>query len=111
MDLGARGTLRMAQRYDVIIVGAGHNGLVAAFYLARARRSVLVLERGAIVGGACVTEEIHPIVSLTLGSVGGPPRIASKITLYIKCLSAPSPDRGSGGRAFKSLRPEHCSSG
>ncbi len=50
----------MAQRYDVIIVGAGHNGLVAAGYLARAGRSVLVLERRAIVGGACVTEEIHP---------------------------------------------------
>jgi phytoene dehydrogenase-like protein len=50
----------MAQRYDIIIVGAGHNGLVAAGYLARAGRSVLVLERRPIVGGACVTEEIHP---------------------------------------------------
>jgi phytoene dehydrogenase-like protein len=38
----------MAQRYDVIIVGAGHNGLVAAGYLARAGRSVLVLERRRI---------------------------------------------------------------
>lgn len=50
----------MAQRYDAIIVGAGHNGLVTASYLARAGRSVLVLERRPIVGGACVTEEIHP---------------------------------------------------
>jgi phytoene dehydrogenase-like protein len=46
--------------YDAIIVGGGHNGLVAAAYLAKAKRSVLVLERRSIVGGACVTEEIHP---------------------------------------------------
>jgi len=50
----------MAESYDVIIVGGGHNGLVAAGYLARAGRSVLVVERRHIVGGACVTEEIHP---------------------------------------------------
>jgi phytoene dehydrogenase-like protein len=43
--------------YDAIVVGAGHNGLVAACYLARAKRKVLVLERRYIVGGACVTEE------------------------------------------------------
>ena len=45
---------------DVIIIGAGHNGLVAAAYLARAGRRVLVLERREMVGGACVTEEIWP---------------------------------------------------
>src|ERR1700758_2569515 len=46
--------------YDVIIVGAGHNGLVTAAYLARAGRRVLVLERRDVVGGACVTEEPWP---------------------------------------------------
>src|SRR5437588_72288 len=46
--------------YDIIIVGAGHNGLVAAAYLARAGKRVLVLERRELVGGACVTEEVFP---------------------------------------------------
>ncbi|MFO0969139.1 MAG: NAD(P)/FAD-dependent oxidoreductase [Gemmataceae bacterium] len=50
----------MAGRYDVIIIGAGHNGLVTACYLAKARYKVLVLERRYVVGGACVTEEIFP---------------------------------------------------
>ncbi|HEX3178007.1 MAG TPA: NAD(P)/FAD-dependent oxidoreductase [Methylomirabilota bacterium] len=47
-------------RYDAVIVGAGHNGLVTAAYLARAGRRVLVLERRHVVGGACVTEEVFP---------------------------------------------------
>lgn len=46
--------------YDAIIIGAGHNGLTAAAYLSRAGFATLVLERRAIVGGCCVTEEIAP---------------------------------------------------
>ena len=55
----ARGR-RMSARYDAVIVGGGHNGLVAAFYLARGGLRTLVLERRDIVGGACVTEEFAP---------------------------------------------------
>src|SRR5437773_1286528 len=50
----------MPGSYDIIIVGAGHNGLVAATYLARAGMRVLVLERRELVGGACVTEALWP---------------------------------------------------
>src|SRR5258708_18387505 len=46
--------------YDAITVGAGHNGLVAAGYLARAGLGVLVVERRPFVGGACATEELFP---------------------------------------------------
>jgi phytoene dehydrogenase-like protein len=46
--------------HDAIVVGGGHNGLVAAFYLARAGLRPLVLERRDVVGGACVTEEFAP---------------------------------------------------
>src|SRR3954471_11471143 len=50
----------MATTFDAVIIGAGHNGLVTACYLAKAGRKVLVLERRHVVGGACVTEEVFP---------------------------------------------------
>ena len=50
----------MAQRYDAVIIGGGHNGLVSAAYLARAGMKTLVLEQRHVLGGAAVTEEIFP---------------------------------------------------
>jgi phytoene dehydrogenase-like protein len=50
----------MTDRYDALIIGAGHNGLVCAFYLARAGLKVRLLERRGVAGGAAVTEEFHP---------------------------------------------------
>jgi phytoene dehydrogenase-like protein len=47
-------------QFDVVIVGGGHNGLVCAYYLAKAGLKVAVLERRGVVGGAAVTEEFHP---------------------------------------------------
>lgn len=55
--MAAAGTQK---RFDTIIVGGGHNGLVTANYLQRAGLNTLVLERRHIVGGACVTEEVFP---------------------------------------------------
>jgi phytoene dehydrogenase-like protein len=50
----------MSEKYDAIIVGGGHNGLVCAAYLAKAKKKVLVLEKRHVLGGAAVTEELHP---------------------------------------------------
>jgi phytoene dehydrogenase-like protein len=49
-----------ASSYDVAILGGGHNGLVTAAYLAAAGRSVIILEKNSVVGGAAITEEFHP---------------------------------------------------
>ncbi|MEE9217671.1 MAG: NAD(P)/FAD-dependent oxidoreductase [Acidobacteriota bacterium] len=50
----------MTGKFDAVIIGAGHNGLVTAGYLARAGLKVCALERRSMVGGACVTEEVFP---------------------------------------------------
>src|SRR5437870_13879424 len=50
----------MNNKFDVIVIGGGHNGLVNAAYLARAGKKVLVIERRYVLGGAAVTEEVFP---------------------------------------------------
>ncbi len=60
LTLSQNNKTRTESIYDAIVIGAGHNGLTAAAYLARAGLSTLVLERREIVGGCCVTEEIAP---------------------------------------------------
>lgn len=69
---------------DVVVIGGGHNGLVAACYLAKAGMAPLVLERRGVVGGAAVTDEIHPgFRCSTLAHSGGPlsPRVAADLDL------------------------------
>jgi phytoene dehydrogenase-like protein len=50
----------VAERYDAVVIGGGHNGLISAAYLARAGMRTLVLERRHVLGGAAVTEELFP---------------------------------------------------
>src|SRR6202007_3271094 len=57
---GGLAKISMAKKYDVIVIGAGHNGLVNAAYLAKSGKKVPVLERRYVLGGAAVTEEIVP---------------------------------------------------
>jgi len=65
----------MAEKRDVVIIGGGHNGLVTAFYLAKAGFKPLVLERRAQTGGAAITEEFHPgFKCSTLAHSAGPIR-------------------------------------
>jgi phytoene dehydrogenase-like protein len=65
----------MPERRDVVIIGGGHNGLVTAFYLAKAGFKPLVLERRAQPGGAAITEEFHPGFRCSiLAHVAGPLR-------------------------------------
>ena len=58
----------MTQKYDVIIIGGGHNGLANAAYLARAGKKVLVLERRYVLGGAAVTDELFPCFKFSVAS-------------------------------------------
>ena len=76
--------------WEAVVVGAGHNGLTAAAYLARAGLRTLVLERRDIVGGCCVTEEIHP-------------GCRASTTSYIASMLRPEVIRRAGAR-----RPTGC---
>jgi phytoene dehydrogenase-like protein len=85
----------VTRAHDIVIIGAGHNGLVAACYLAKAGFRPLVLERRGEVGGAAVTEEFHPgFRCSTLAHAAGPllPHIAR--------------DLGLEGRGLKIIKPE-----
>src|SRR2546421_2300370 len=69
---------------DMVIIGAGHNGLVAAYYLARAGFKPLVLERRETIGGACTTEEFHPGFRASLANSTGPlsPKMVTALHLH-----------------------------
>jgi phytoene dehydrogenase-like protein len=85
----------MAETRDVIIVGGGHNGLVTAFYLAKAGHKPLVLERRSQVGGAAITEEFHTgFRCSTLAHNAGPlrPDIVHDMQLQKHGLKLTTPD-------------------
>src|SRR5215475_10572933 len=87
----------MPETRDVVIIGGGHNGLVTAFYLAKAGFKPLVLERRAQVGGAAVTEEFSPgFRCSTLAHSAGPllPEIVRDMQLERHGLKLVSPEIG-----------------
>jgi phytoene dehydrogenase-like protein len=91
-------------RYDTIIIGAGHNGLVAAAYLAQAKKRVLVLERRSIVGGSVVTESFGENFTADAVWAGGTlrPDIIKELKLSLSSTSTTL----SAKPAFISLQPD-----
>ena len=89
----------MPSQRDVVIIGGGHNGLVTAYYLAKAGMKPLVLERRPQAGGAAVTEEFHPgFRCSTLSHAAGPlrPEVAADMQLARHgpgCYSSPFSSR------------------
>src|SRR5215207_6022572 len=103
-------------RYDAVIVGGGHNGLVAAAFLARAGRSVLVLERRDRVGGAAVSERPWPgvdarlsrysyLVSLLPSSLAG--ELGIQIPLLRRAISSYTPRPGRSGLLVRTDEAPH----
>src|SRR6202140_5383780 len=102
---------------DVIIIGGGHNGLVTAFYLAKAGYKPLVLERRPQVGGSAITDEFHPgFRCSTLAHTAGPIRADIVRDMQLErrglrlitpetCVTALSPD----GRALSLYQNENKS--
>jgi phytoene dehydrogenase-like protein len=85
----------MADKRDVVIIGGGHNGLITAFYLAKAGYKPLILERSAQVGGAAITDEFHPgFRCSTLAHTAGPirPDVVRDMQLEKHGLKTITPD-------------------
>jgi phytoene dehydrogenase-like protein len=84
-----------SRKRPALVVGGGHNGLVCAFYLARAGFAVTVLERRGVIGGAAVTEEFHPgfrnsVASYTVSLLA--PKVIADMRLHdcgLKILERP----------------------
>src|SRR6476619_6645989 len=86
---GGYGAHVAAPRYDVVVVGGGHNGLTAAAYLGRAGRSVLLLERLPELGGAAVSRQVFEGVDVRLSAYSYlvsllPDRIVADLGLQLR---------------------------
>src|ERR1051325_156624 len=96
-------------QYDILIIGAGQNGLVAAAYLARQGKKVLVLERRAIVGGSVVTESFGEGFMVDSVQTGGTlrPDIIKDLKLSLPNNASSSPTAPLSARSsFISLQPD-----
>ena len=99
----------ISTHYDIIIIGAGHNGLVAAAYLAKQGKKVLVLERRAIVGGSVVTESFGEGFTVDSVQTGGTlrPDIIKDLKLALPKSASTSPTAPLSARnPFISLQPD-----
>ncbi|HEY3473846.1 MAG TPA: FAD-dependent oxidoreductase, partial [Anaerolineales bacterium] len=99
----------MENHYDMIIIGAGHNGLVAAAYLAKQGKSVLVLERRSIVGGSVVTESFGNGFTVDSVWTGGTlrPEIIKDLKLSLPKVTERPPFISLIGSASHGARREH----
>src|SRR5579872_2151015 len=107
--------MRFRTHYDAVVVGGGHNGLVAAAYLARAGRSVLVLERSDSLGGAATSQRIFPEFDARLSRYAYlvsllPRQIVRDLDLRITCrrraIASCTPYSRAGGPAALLLSNE-----